>query len=113
MGIHVFHKYTHTLYLHYIYSYYVHYFTGHGSFGTVVKAKLRQQINEIVTDEVTQEPKLIKVVTDVDVAVKVLTRSQGAKMSGTSDTYINYKFISGTTNVCFCSYLYIATYKFI
>ena len=102
MGIHVFHIYTHTLYLLYIYSYYVHYITGHGSFGTVVKAKLRQQINEIVTDEVTQEPKLIKVVTDVDVAVKVLTRSQGAKMSGMlRRAYINNKYI------CMIIYVYL------
>ena len=55
---------------------------GHGSFGTVIKAKLRQYRNEFVLDDATGESKITKVVSDVDVAVKILTRSQTAMISG-------------------------------
>ena len=56
---------------------------GHGSFGTVVKASLKQIHNEVVIDEASQEKKIMPKVSDVDVAVKVLTKSQTTMVSGT------------------------------
>jgi hypothetical protein len=55
---------------------------GHGSFGTVVRAVLRQYRNELSYEDGNPQPKVIQVISDVDVAVKVLTRSQTTMISG-------------------------------